>query len=114
MGDRTPIQQLKGIGEKTAKLFSKLHIHTVEDLLMYFPRDYETFHEPVSIAEASVGSVAAVYGTVAGIPNVKKVRNLTIMNVLIKDTSGAMQLTFFNMPFLKNVKLVNAVTNPRK
>lgn len=103
MSDRTPIQQLKGIGEKTAKLFNKLHINTVEDLLLYFPRDYETFKEPLSIAESSVGSVAAVYGTVAGIPNVKKVRNLTIMNVLIKDNSGAMQLTFFNMPFLKNV-----------
>ena len=103
MGDRTPIQQLKGIGDKTAKLFNKLHIDTVEDLLVYFPRDYETFKEPIAIAETSVGSVTAVYGTVAGIPNVKKVRNLTIMNVLIKDNSGAMQLTFFNMPFLKNV-----------
>lgn len=103
MGDRTPIQQLKGIGEKTAKSFSKLHIETVEDLLEYYPRDYETFHDAVSIANAEVGSVEAVYGTVAGIPNVKKVRNLTIMNVIIKDNSGAMQLTFFNMPFLKNV-----------
>jgi len=103
MGDRTPIQQLKGIGDKTAKLFKKLHIDTVEDLLVYFPRDYETFKEPSAIANTSVGSITAVYGTIAGIPNVKKVRNLTIMNVLIKDNSGAMQLTFFNMPFLKNV-----------
>lgn len=103
MGDRTPIQQLKGIGDKTAKLFYKLHIETVEDLLAYFPRDYETFKEPSTIAKATVGTVTAVYGTIAGIPNVKKVRNLTIMNVLIKDNSGGMQLTFFNMPFLKNV-----------
>ncbi len=103
MGDRTAIQQLKGIGEKTARLFQKLHIETVEDLLNYFPRDYETFQKPVTIANAATGSVAAVTGTVVGIPNVKKVRNLTIMNVTIKDVSGAMQLTFFNMPFLKNV-----------
>ncbi len=103
MSDRTPIQQLKGVGEKTAKLFQKIHIETVEDLLVYFPRDYETFHEPTQIANASVGSVTAVTGTVSGIPNIKKIRNLSIMNVLIKDNSGAMQLTFFNMPFLKNV-----------
>lgn len=103
MGNRTPIQQLKGIGDKTAKLFQKLHIETVEDLLSYFPRDYETFQKPVTIVNASVGSVAAITGTIAGIPNVKKVRNLTIMNVLIKDNTGSMQLTFFNMPYLKNV-----------
>ena len=103
MGDRTPLEQLKGIGEKTAKLFSKLHIETVEDLLNYYPRDYETFHECVSIADSSIGQVQAIMGTVCGMPNVKKVRNLTIMNVLIKDNSGGMQLTFFNMPYLKNV-----------
>ncbi len=103
MGDRSPIQQLKGVGDKTAKLFYKLHIETVEDLLKYYPRDYETFHPPVKISEADVGSTVAVCATVCGIPNVKKVRNLTIMNVVIKDDTGAMQLTFFNMPYLQSV-----------
>lgn len=108
MADRTNIRDLKGIGEKTAKLFAKLHIETVEDLLEYYPRDYETFHEPVKVSETSVGNTEAVYATICGIPNIKKVRNLTIMNVLIKDASGAMQLTFFNMPYLKNVLKNNA------
>ena len=103
MSDAIPLQQLKGIGEKTAKLFQKLHINTVEELLTYFPRDYETFHESVAIAQTTCGQVQAVTGTVIGMPNVKKVRNLTIINVLIKDNSGGMQLTFFNMPYLKNV-----------
>lgn len=103
MGDRTPIQQIKGVGEKTAKLFAKLHIETVEELLQYYPRDYETFNKAVNVCDAKVGSMEAVYATVCGIPNVKKVRNLTIINVIIKDATGAMQLTFFNMPFLKNV-----------
>ncbi len=103
MSDKTAIQQIKGVGEKTAKLFSKLHIETVEDLLLYFPRDYESFREPVGINEAAVGSVESVYATVCGMPNIKKVRNLTIMNVVIKDNSGMMQLTFFNMPYLKNI-----------
>lgn len=107
MADRTPITQLKGIGEKTAKLFAKIGIYTVEDLLVYYPRDYETFKEALTIAQAPTGSVNAVLATVCGNPTVKKVRNLTIINILIKDNSctngAAMQLTFFNMPFLKNV-----------
>ena len=32
------IRELKGIGEKTEKLFSKLDVRTVEDLLAYYPR----------------------------------------------------------------------------
>ena len=103
MADRTPITQLKGIGEKTAKLFAKIGIYTVEDLLVYYPRDYETFKETVTVADAPAGSVNAIFATVCGNPTVKKVRNLTIMNVLVKDNSGAMQLTFFNMPYLRNV-----------
>ncbi|MBR4085298.1 MAG: ATP-dependent DNA helicase RecG [Lachnospiraceae bacterium] len=108
MGDRTPLVQLKGIGEKTAKLFAKLHVDTVEDLLNYYPRDYETFQDCVYIAEAEIGQMQAVYGTVCGMPNVKKVRNLTIINVLIKDATGGMQITFFNMPYLKNMLHNNA------
>lgn len=109
MGDRTPLEQLKGVGEKTAKLFRKLNIDTVEDLLKYYPRDYEKFKDCVSVQNASVGQTQAVLGTVCGMPNIKKVRNLTIINVLIKDNTGAMQLTFFNMPFLKNVLKNNAI-----
>lgn len=108
MGDRTPLMQLKGIGEKTAKLFHKLRIETVEDLLCYYPRDYETFQKSKNISEVSGGHTESVKGIVCGIPNVKKVRNLTILNVLIKDSTGAIQLTFFNMPYLKNILHNNA------
>ena len=72
MSDTTPLQQLKGIGDKTARLFQKLHIDTVEQLLCYFPRDYETFHESVKISETITGRTKAVLGTVVGMPNVKK------------------------------------------
>ena len=103
MADATPITQLKGVGDKTAKLFQKLHIETVEQLLQHFPRDYETFKRPVSIAEASVGQMVSVCARISGTVSIKKVRSLTIINVVIKDASGAMTLTFFNQPYLKNV-----------
>lgn len=103
MNQKTPITELKGVGEKTAKLFQKIDIRTVGDLLAHYPRDYETFEEPVAIEEAKVGETCAVYASVTAIPNQKKVRNLVILNVNIRDNSGGMQLTFFNMPFLKKV-----------
>ncbi|MCM1119527.1 MAG: ATP-dependent DNA helicase RecG [bacterium] len=103
MEDGTSILELKGIGEKTQKLFAKVNIFTVGDLLHHYPRDYETFREPEPIAKLKVGEVCTIQAAVCGTVNVKKVRSLTILNVLVQDASGGLMLTFFNMPFLKNV-----------
>ncbi|MBQ2802955.1 MAG: ATP-dependent DNA helicase RecG, partial [Lachnospiraceae bacterium] len=103
MNQDTPILKLKGIGEKTAKLFEKINIQTVGDLISHYPRDYEIFKEPVSIADAHPGETCAIYATVTAIPNQKKIRNLDILNVSIADKTGHMQLTFFNMPFMKKL-----------
>ncbi len=97
------ITEIKGVGEKTGKLFEKLDIRTVGELIEHYPRDYETYEEPVAIGQVKAGEVCAVYAAVTAIPNQKKIRNLVILNVNIRDNSGSMQLTFFNMPFLKKV-----------
>ncbi len=55
MNLQSDITTLKGVGEKSAALFRKLHIETLRDLLFYFPRDYETFEEPVPIGDAHAG-----------------------------------------------------------
>lgn len=103
MNRNTPIIEIKGVGEKTQALFRKLDIETAGDLLSSYPRDYEIFQEPVKINRLKAGETCAVYAAVSGIPNEKKVRRLTILNANISDGSGQMQLTFFNMPFLKKV-----------
>ena len=104
MSDAIPVNRIKGVGDKTAALFGKINVFTVEDLIRHYPRDYETYDAPVSIREASPGSVQAIYGQITAIPNVKKVRNLSILNAILKDGSNdSIQLTFFNMPFLKKV-----------
>ncbi len=103
MNDSTPIIDLKGVGEKSQKLFEKINVRTVGDLVSHYPRAYESFQEPVLISEAAPGEICAIYASVAAIPNQKKVRSLVILNVLVRDSSASMQLTFFNMPFLKKV-----------
>lgn len=101
MDRNTSVLELKGIGKKTETLFAKLGIRSVGDLLAHYPRDYELYEAPVKIAQASPGSVCAVYVTVTGIPNERRVHQLHILNVNVADSSGSMQFTFFNMPFLK-------------
>lgn len=96
------ITSLKGIGEKTAKLFSKLNITTTEALLHYYPRDYEKFDSPIQISQAPIGERVAIRGTITGNMAVKHVRNLNILNFTVQDASGMVQMTYFNMPYLKN------------
>ena len=54
------IINLKGIGEKTAKLFYKLGIFTIKDLLFYYPKNYQRFEEPVKIAKAGEGEMVTL------------------------------------------------------
>lgn len=51
MNLHSPVTDLKGIGEKTAVPFAKAGIHTVQDLIEYYPRAYELFEEPTEPEE---------------------------------------------------------------
>lgn len=98
-GDKIKI--IKGIGDKTEKAFVKLGIITVQDLLEHYPRGYEEFDRPIPIASIAEGITVAIEASPVKAPTVKRVRNLQIVQVQVKDTSGAMLLTWFNMPFLQ-------------
>lgn len=98
----TDIKTLKGVGEKTAALFQKLNIATAEELVCYYPRDYEQFSEPVSLMEAPDGELTAVVGKIAGNVATRHVRGLSITTFQAACEGGVLHLTYFNMPYLKN------------
>lgn len=103
MNRDSSLDTLKGIGDKTKKLFEKIQISTINDLLYYFPSDYEMLHNPQNISDAVPGEKVAILANICTSPQVKKIRNLTITTFFIKDATATMQVTFFNMPFLKNI-----------
>lgn len=97
------ITALKGIGEKTAGLFHKLHVYTAEDLVHYYPRDYEYFSEPVDLAHAGLNEVTAVSGRICGNIATRHVRGLSITSFEVACVGGGtLHMTYFNMPYLKN------------
>lgn len=93
---------IKGIGEKTEKLFAKMDIFTIDDLLEHYPRTYDAYEEIIPVSEAKIGQVATFEVSLVAALQVKKVRNLTILTGRARDYSGDIMLTWFNMPFLKN------------
>ncbi len=102
MNLQSDITTIKGVGEKSAALFRKLHIEKVEDLLKFFPRDYEIFEKPLCIGDAPTDSLCTIRATVISAPMQKQVRALKILTLNVGDATGEVRLTFFNMPFLRN------------
>lgn len=102
MIESTNIKELKGIGEKTEKLFAKLHIHTVGDLIRYYPRGYDVYEEAVPISEVEEGKVCTVTGAIYGRVQVSGTKNMQVTTIHVKDITGTLRVIWFRMPFLRN------------
>lgn len=98
----TSIKELKGIGEKTEKLFAKIGISTVGDMLRYYPRGYDIYEEPVSISDVREGQVVAVNGMIFGRVQVSGNRSLQVTTMHVKDLTGTLKVIWFRMPYLRN------------
>ncbi len=95
------ITTIKGIGEKTAKLFGKLGVETVEELLHYYPRAYDTFCEPKPVSELQPDTMAAVEGMLQKTADVIRYGHMQVTTVPLRDISGTLTLTWYNMPYLR-------------
>ncbi|HAU87979.1 MAG TPA: ATP-dependent DNA helicase RecG [Lachnospiraceae bacterium] len=96
------ITAVKGIGEKTQKGLAKLEIYTVQDLLEHYPRNYDVYGEIRSIQSLQEEETAVIEVSVVALPQKRKVRNLTLVQCRVGDSTGTILLTWFNMPFVMN------------
>jgi len=102
MNEYSSLREIKGIGEKSEELFKKIRIENVSDLVSYYPRDYDTFEEPVALSEIEEERVMAVAGVVSMYPEMSRARSLQIITLVLRDGQHNIWLKWFNMPFLKN------------
>ncbi|MDO4262520.1 MAG: ATP-dependent DNA helicase RecG [Eubacteriales bacterium] len=98
---QSSVTELKGIGEKTAVPFAKAGIHTIADLLEYYPRAYETYEEPVECAQMEDGGKYAVHAWVLSVSEVKRFKKYQIFSARLRAGEEILQATWFNMPFLR-------------
>ncbi|WP_238483637.1 ATP-dependent DNA helicase RecG [Anaerosporobacter faecicola] len=96
------ISVVKGIGEKTEKGLNKLGIVTVQDMLEYYPKAYDIYGKLMNIDEIVEGEMALFVGYLYMNVETKRVRHLTIASCRVKDATGSIGLTWFNMPYIKN------------
>ena len=99
----TDIRYCKGIGEKKAQLLNKLGVFTVRDLVSYFPRKYEDRSRFTPIAAAFDGEAVCIHALIASEPRLVRIRRgVELVKFRAVDDSGAVDITYFNQPYLKN------------
>ena len=97
------IQFLKGVGPKKAARLNRLGIYIVEDLLTFFPKDYEDRSKVSLLRQSQMGDKVSLIVEILGPGQVIRPRkNMSILKIPFKDSSGHGYLTFFNQEYLKN------------
>lgn len=98
---QSEMKNLKGIGPKKQAAFDKLKIHSVEDLLFFYPREYEDRSNLKSINTLEAGETALIKGKIQlllkGKPTFGKKQTL---RVLVEDATGAIEVVFFRRAYL--------------
>lgn len=96
-----PVQYIKGVGPKRAALFQRLGIHTMADLLFYFPRDYQDRSLITPIADLAYGEQAVIKGEVLSLTVLRPRPRMTVLKALVQDESGSIAGVWFNQAYLE-------------
>ncbi len=96
------VSMIKGVGAKTEQLFAKMDIYTKQDLLLHYPRSYDQFGKIQPISALKEGEIAAVEASVSGGVAVREGIYRRITACEVSDGTGIMNVTWFNMPFLRS------------
>lgn len=95
------VQFLKGVGPKKALQLGQLSIACVEDLLYFFPRDYEDRRKIVSIVDLNLEEPAVVRVQILSIQEKYVRKNMLLLNLLVSDATAQLKVSFFNARYLK-------------
>lgn len=98
------VQYIKGVGPSRVKLLNKLGIYTLEDLITYYPREYEDRNKPKKISELANGEECLISAYPVGRMSEIRIRpNLTLCKLMVRDETGTCQMIWYNQPYLKNI-----------
>lgn len=93
------VENLRGVGPKTAEILQKYGIRTVRDFFYNLPRDYENYEAPTSISEMRPGKVV-IKGKIDSLSTRRaRRRNLSVTEGVVHDATGAVKVVWFNQRY---------------
>lgn len=98
------LQSIGGIGPQRELQLHSLGIHSVSDLLQYFPRTYEERGKVTSYDSLVAAATVSIVGTVVNIAERKPRRRMSILTVTIQndEKDREVELTYFNQGYKKS------------
>ena len=97
----TPVQFLKGVGPTRAELLERLGLHTVRDVLFFFPRDYQDLSDEREVDQLEEGKLQSVRGVVEDIDLRDTGPGRCILGVSVRCPTGHLRAIWFNQPFMR-------------
>ena len=94
----TPLDKIKGVGEKTAKQFHLSGLDTVADLIYFLPRKHEDFSEVVKIADIQPGK-RTIKARCESISTKNVRRGMRVTTAVLTDDTGKLQAVWFNQAY---------------
>ena len=94
----TPLEQIKGVGPKTAQALTVAGLTTVSDALNFLPRAYDDYSTAVNIADLQPGKVTVKARCESVSTRVVR-RGLRITTAVLADKSGKVKAVWFNQPY---------------
>ena len=94
----TPLEQIKGVGPKTAQALAAAGLATVSDALNFLPRAYDDYSTAVNIADLQPGKVTVKARCESVSTRIVR-RGLRITTAVLADKSGKVKAVWFNQPY---------------
>lgn len=101
LGADTDIQFVRGVGERRAALFNKLGVHTVSELVRFYPRNYRDLTNLKKIRECVPDEVCSIDAVIDYTPVGVRVKNgKTLFRTEATDGESVLHLIFFNNRYI--------------
>ena len=94
----TPLEQIKGVGPKTAQALAAAGLKTISDALYFLPRAYDDYSTAVNIADLQPGKVTVKARCESVSTRIVR-RGLRITTAVLADKSGKVKAVWFNQPY---------------
>ena len=96
------VKYIKGVGPNRAELLNKLGIFTLQDLITYYPRNYEDRSKPKTLFECVDGEEALI--EVVATSKIVETRfgRKTMQKLMIGDETANAEAVWFNQTYLKS------------
>ncbi len=97
----TPVQYVKGVGPARAEVFAQSGVHTVADLLEYYPRDWIFVPTPVKIAQLRPNETTSIIALVES-TDYQDYRHPPLLEAMVSDDTDTCRIVWFHGGYLRS------------